>query len=84
MESLVSPKPLHLPNGHRTRSDRIRHVKVHPERSRSLVCVYLAIFEDEGLVYEGFVDLDRVVIANAGEEKPQPLSQGLFELIQLP
>ena len=80
----MSPKSLQLPNGRRTSSDRIRHVKVYPERSRSLTWVYLAIYEDEGLVFEGLVDLDRVVGGEARNDKLQALSQGRFELVQFP
>lgn len=80
----MSPKSLHLPNGHRTSSDRIRHVKVYPARSPSLECVYVEIYEDDGLVYEGLVDLNRVATAGAGETALRALSQGRFELLQLP
>lgn len=80
----MSPKSLQLPNGHRTSSDRIRHVKVYPARSSSRACVYLSIYEDEGLVFEGLVDLDRVVVTEAGELDMQALSRTRFELVQLP
>ena len=59
---------LELPNGYRTRSDRIRHVRVHPERSCSFDCVYMEIYEDDQLAYEGLVDLDRVAVTDGGRE----------------
>ena len=80
----MSPKPLCLPNGHRTSSDRIRHVKVHPGRSPSLERVYLEIYEASGLVYEGLVDLDRVAPAEAGEPKSHARAEGRLELLKLP
>lgn len=71
-----------LPNGHRTSSDRIRHVKAFPARSPSLHHAYLAIYEDAGLVYEGLVDLNRVVAGEAGESPLRSLLQRRFELLQ--
>ena len=68
-----------LPDVRRTRSDRIGHVKVHLARSPSFKRVYLTIFEENGLT-----DFNRVVAVDASEPKLQPLSQGRFELLQLP
>lgn len=65
----MDPKSLQLPNGCRIDSDQVRHVRVFPERSRAFDCVYMEIYADDGLVYEGLVDLDRVVETQGGREK---------------
>ncbi len=80
----MSPKSLQLPNGHRTSSDCIRHAKVYPARSASLASVCAAFYEDEGLVYEGLVDLNRLVGTEAVEPGLQTPSQVRFELVPLP
>jgi len=56
-------KILDLPNGQRIRSERIRNVKVFPERSPSFEVVYMEVYGAEGIVYSGLVDLQRVVAA---------------------
>lgn len=53
-------KSLCLPNGHRTTSDRITAVRVHPNRSVSLQRIYAEVFENGQCVFEGLVDLDRI------------------------
>ncbi len=53
-------KILDLPNGRRTNSDRIRRIEVDLGRSLSLQIMYLEIYEDEGLIYQGLVDLGRL------------------------
>ena len=62
-------KSLQLPNGHWTSSDQIRHVKVFPERSPSFECVFMEIYEDDGLVYAGLLDLGRVAATEDGREQ---------------
>ena len=60
---MMRAKILDLPNGQRIRSERIRSVKVFPERSPSSGNVYMEIYEAEGMVFSGIVDLDRIVAA---------------------
>lgn len=56
----MTAKHLRLPNGHETTSDRITGVNVFPDRSLSETFVYVAVLEQEAIVYEGLVDLDRI------------------------
>ena len=56
-------KILDLPNGQRIRSERIQNVKVYPERSPSSGDVYMEIYDSEGLIYSGVVNLERIVAA---------------------
>jgi hypothetical protein len=60
---MMRAKILDLPNGRKIRSERIRNVKVFPERSPSSGHVYMEIYEAEGIVFRGVVDLDRIVAA---------------------
>lgn len=49
-------KWLYFPNGQLTRSDRIWHVKVFPDLSPSKEHIYVEVFEECGLVFEGLLD----------------------------
>ena len=68
-------KSLRLPNGHRTTSDRIQKVRVFPEYSESLCRIWVQVFEQTGLVYQGLMDLREVVFAdNRQTEQPFELA----------
>ena len=60
---MMRAKILDLPDGQQIRSERIRNVRVFPERSPSSGHVYMEIYAAEGIVYSGVIDLDRIVAA---------------------
>ncbi|TCD14128.1 hypothetical protein [Oricola cellulosilytica] len=58
----MANKQLRFPNGYRTSSSNITRVKVFPERSLSWNRVYVVVIENDKIVYEGLVELDKIEV----------------------
>jgi len=64
-------KLLRFPNGHEMTSDQVQLVNVI---SPPAPVPYVQVFDAWGLVYEGPVDLDKVVIKESRAPRPMPIS----------
>jgi hypothetical protein len=56
-------KILDFPNGSRINSEQISRVVIIPDRSPSFQYVYLEVYGNRGLIFEGLIDMERVVAA---------------------